>query len=200
MIKNIKRLIDNIWEIPMFYRILQATLAGGGHNIIKKYLLSQVPKSARKILDQGCGTGEYSLLFKNKYWGIDNNLDDINFAKEKYLGHFEVGNASRISFKDNFFDAVFAVGLHHHLDTKNAKKAITESLRVTRKDGKVIIIDAMLPKNPLNFLGFILRKLDRGGFVRDYKKTLSFIPKKIEFNSQVLSSYPFDYIAIIIKK
>jgi ubiquinone/menaquinone biosynthesis C-methylase UbiE len=198
---SFKTNINQIWEIPIFYKLLQATLAGGGHAVIKKYLKKVVPKKAKKILDQGCGTGEYSLLFGDRYVGIDNNRDYIEQARKKYPGQFIIGTATDMKdLKRNYFDSVFAVGLHHHLTDEQARQAILESIRVCKKGGKVIIIDAMLPKNSFNIPGLVLRKMDRGGFVRPVAKTLELLPDKIKYQPGVLSSYPFDYITIEITK
>ncbi len=198
--KKIKEIINSIWEVPMFYKLLQATLAVGGHAVIKKYLQEKISKIDEKILDQGCGTGEYSLLFGNRYTGLDVSSDYIVDAQKKYSGTFVVGSADKMNFPDNKFDVVFAVGLHHHLTDEQAKKAIIESLRVVKVGGKVLIVDAMCPKNKLNLFGLFLRKIDRGGFVRDYRKTLTLLPPKLKYNYKILSSYPFDYITIEIIK
>lgn len=200
MSSSIKSVVDSIWEVPIFYKLLQATLAGGGHSTIKKYLKKQIPKNAMSILDQGCGTGEYSLLFNDKYTGLDNSAKDIEYARKRYKGNFIVGTATKMPFKNNSFDVIFAVGLHHHLPDGLAKKAILESLRVCQQSGKVIIVDAMLPRNPLNFLGMVLRKLDRGGYVRKAENTLKLLPKGLVYKHEIISSFPFDYLTIIFQK
>lgn len=198
--RNIKSFINKIWEVPIFYKLLQATLAGGGHAEIKKFLLKQIPKGAKKILDQGCGTGEYSLLFGKKYTGVDYDKNYIEHARKIYPGTFIVGDAAHMPLKDSQFDVTFAVGLHHHLTDTQAKKAISESLRVTKRGGKVVIIDAMLPKDSWNFPGLILRKMDRGGNVRKISDTLKLLPKDLIYQQKVISSFPFDYITLLIPK
>ena len=57
-----KAIITSLMEVPIFYKFVQETLAGGGHDVIKKYLKKQIPKTAKKILDQGCGTDVTRLL------------------------------------------------------------------------------------------------------------------------------------------
>jgi ubiquinone/menaquinone biosynthesis C-methylase UbiE len=175
-----KAIINYLMEQPLLYKLVQSTLAGGGHDVIKKYLKKQIPKGAKKILDQGCGTGEYALLFENKYTGIDNNLEDILFAQKHYRGNFVTGSATKMDFPDKSFDTVFAVGLHHHLNDKETQKAFIEALRVTKNGGKILVVDAMLPKYFWNILGLILRKMDRGRYVRPYQKTLELLPKNLE--------------------
>lgn len=199
--KFIKSKIDAIWDIPIFYQLLQATLAGGGHKVIKKYLLSNIPKKATKILDQGCGTGEYALLFGQKYTGLDYDPNYIKVAQKKYPGNFMIGSADNMKMiKSNSFDVVFAVGLHHHLTDFQARKAIKEALRVTKKGGKHLIVDAMLPKVPYNLPGLILRKMDRGGNVRHFEHTLALIPENLKYSYKILTSFPFDYLIVEFKK
>jgi ubiquinone/menaquinone biosynthesis C-methylase UbiE len=199
--KAIKKFIDSIWEVPIFYKLLQSSLGAGGNKVIKEFLKKQVPQTAKAILDQGCGLGEYSLLFEDKYTGIDNNEKDIEFAKKRYPGKFILGTAVEMTeIKNDSFDVVFAVGLHHHLPEKQAKQAMEESIRVAKKGGKIIIIDAMWPKNSLNFIGWFLRKMDRGGNVRTIEETRKLLPKNLKYEQDILSSFPFDFITIIAEK
>lgn len=193
-----KRLIHFLMLQPFFYILVQNTIAGGGHKVIKNFLKKNVDKKAN-VLDQGCGTGEYSLLFKGRYTGIDNNRLDIKYAQQKYKGNFEFGDAAKmVNFQEETFGVVFAVGLHHHLSDHKAKQAINEAVRVCKKGGRIIVIDAMLPKNKLNLIGFILRKLDRGGHVRKFGDTLKLFPGNIKMETRILSSWPLDYVTIII--
>lgn len=198
--KGIKYLMDK----PFLYRVVQNVLAGRGHKAIKKYLNRQIPKGIKSVLDQGCGTGEYALLFGKKYTGIDNNPRDIKFAQNNYPGHFFCGSATEIPFKSESFNIVFTVGLHHHLNDKEARQAIKESFRVLKRNGKLVIVDAMYPKNPLNIIGLFLRKIDRGKYVRDYRDTLNLFTsspvENVNIKYEILSSFPFNYIAIIGRK
>ncbi len=195
-----KSVIGYLMEKPLFYRLVQSTLADRGHEVIKEYLSGHLPKKGSKILDQGCGTGDYSLFCKGEYTGLDNNPKDIEFAQKKYHGIFVSGSAEKMPFKNNYFDAVFSVGLYHHLTDSQAKKAFKEALRVTKNGGRVITVDAMLPENKLNIPGLILRKLDRGKFVRQYKETLELLPLGKRYTYEILSSFPFDYVAVAIEK
>src|SRR5258708_33728015 len=110
-----RHIIDPIWEIPLFYRLLHSTLAGREIKVVGNFLKKQIPRNAKKILDQGCGTGEYALLFGEKYTGLDNSQIYIESANKKFPGNFLVGDATNMKkIKNNQFDVTFAVGLHHH--------------------------------------------------------------------------------------
>lgn len=194
-----KQLIVYLMERPFLYTLAQNLLNGSGHKLIKKYLKKNIP-GQMSVLDQGCGSGEYSLIFTN-YTGLDNNPKDIEYARQKYEGEFILGDASRMTqIKDNSFDAVFAIGLHHHLNDNAARKAITEAIRVTKKAGRIIIIDAMRPKHRWNLYGLCLRKLDRGGYVRSYTDTLKLLSREIKFGYRIISAFPLDFICINITK
>lgn len=195
------KVIDRAMKIPLLYKLVQATVAGRGHQLLKICLLKEISKKTKVILDQGCGTGEYSEIFTSRvYTGIDNNKMDIEFAKKHYTGNFIYGNATKMYFPDNYFDCVFAVGLHHHLNDNLAKKAITEAVRVLKKDGKYIIFDAIYPRNKFNLIGLILRKMDRGRYVRHADKMIKLIPTNLNYSKRYLSSFPLDYVELIFKK
>jgi hypothetical protein len=49
---------------------------------------------------------------------------------------------------------------------------ITEMKRVCKQNGRIIVIDAVYPKNPL---GFILFKIDRGRYRRKFKDLKSLL-------------------------
>lgn len=195
-----KSVITYLMEIPFFYRIVQVVIGGQGHDAIKLYLVQKIPHNHKQVLDQGCGTGEYSLLFGKRYTGLDNNKSDIEFAQKKYPGKYVVGSADKMPFKDQSFDTVFAVGLHHHLTDKSAQKAFQEALRVCKKNGQVLVVDAMWPKNNLNVLGWVLRKMDRGRYVRSYHQTLKLLPQKINYEYSFLKGFPLEYLLISFKK
>lgn len=196
-----KAIINSLMNQPVLYKLVQSTLARGGHNVIKDFLVGQVSPETNTILDQGCGTGEYALLFGHRYTGLDTNPKDIDFARKRYPGQFIVGSAADMSeLADNSFDTVIAVGLHHHLPDTLARTAIREALRVVKQEGKLVIVDAMLPRNSFNVIGWALRKMDRGGHVRKIENTLKLMPQDVPYEKGVLSSFPFDYVTIVARK
>ncbi|MBZ0312898.1 glycosyltransferase [Clostridium butyricum] len=97
---------------------------------------------AKFVCDVGCGKGRY----------IKNIIEDIEDIKihcvdlsenvmRKIDGKVEKkqGSLTEIPYSDNFFDVVYSVeALEHAIATKNAVK---EMIRVTKKNGKVVVID-----------------------------------------------------------
>mgnify|MGYP000352322874 CR=1 FL=1 len=95
----------------------------------------------KRILDIGCGIGIYSEKFFKEgaeVYGIDIDPENIEKAKKIFPGiHFEIAQAEKLPFKDNFFDVVFLHEVLEHVE--DDKKAISEALRVLKPGGKIII-------------------------------------------------------------
>ncbi|MBQ7409853.1 MAG: class I SAM-dependent methyltransferase [Clostridia bacterium] len=110
---------------------------------VDKYL-----KTGDRILEIGAGTGRYTIHYANKGYTVDavelvkKNLDILKSKITKDLNVNAIqGNCLDLSmYEDNTFDVTLVLGPLYHLYTEeDAKKAIDESLRVTKKNGKIII-------------------------------------------------------------
>jgi len=105
---------------------------------VKSYIgkYAQNVKDA-KILDVGCGDGEYSSLFcrnKNEVIGLDLK----NMVKPEYKGFkFVKGNAEDLSFPSETFDLIISFDVLEHIT--NDRQAIEKMHRVLRKGGKVFL-------------------------------------------------------------
>ncbi|MCX7880087.1 MAG: class I SAM-dependent methyltransferase [Ignavibacteria bacterium] len=103
------------------------------------------PSSGMKVLDVGCGTGNFSLkLAKLKciVTGIDISTKMLEIAqhkakKENLNIEFLNGNAENLPFEDNFFDSALSVATFEFID--NPQKALNEIFRVTKPNGKIVI-------------------------------------------------------------
>lgn len=125
-------------------------------NIIKRY-------SKGRILEVGCGTGYAQDKLKDAI-GMDITLSLLKENRNKIV----CGNAEFIPFKSNMFDTVYSINLLEHV--KNPSKAVSECMRVLKKNGTLILItpskemekmlDAAeklslkLPEGPHRFLNF----------------------------------------------
>jgi len=88
-----------------------------------------------RILDVGCGYGEYIKLYKDNGL-IANGIDiDKEAVKQNKEGIF--ASAEEIPFKDNFFDVVSCIDVLEHVD--NPEIVIKEINRVLKKDGGLIL-------------------------------------------------------------
>ena len=110
---------------------------------VDKYL-----KEGDRILEIGAGTGRYTIHYAKKGFRVDavelikKNLDILKFKLTNDLDVNAIqGNCLDLSvYADNTFDVTLVLGPLYHLYTEeDAKKAIDESIRVTKKNGKIII-------------------------------------------------------------
>ena len=101
-------------------------------NIIKEY----VKNTDANILDIGCGTGGFLVAASNNYgniYGIDIHKRSIlrAIARSKIYDkeiNIVQGNVIKMSFKNDFFDFIFNVGMIEHIIAKNQRKKIMDEL------------------------------------------------------------------------
>ena len=164
---------------------------------IDKYL-----KLGDRILEVGAGTGAYSLHYASlgyKVNAIEYVQHNLDILKSKITNDMDItaeqGDAVDLSrFEDNTFDMTLVLGPMYHLYTdSDINKAISEAIRVTKKDGIVgfayITNDAVFVNWAINHLTDPERK-----FNENFK--LSNEPEDIfrtfyikEFND-IMSKYP----------
>ena len=121
------------------------------HNIeflVSKEYIDKYLKKGDKILEVGAGTGRYSLYYANQGYDVtsieyvQHNLDILKSKiKDNMVIRAEQGDAIDLSrFEDNTFDVTLVLGpLYHLFDDKDINKAISEAIRVTKKDGIIMI-------------------------------------------------------------
>ena len=114
------------------------------NNFIKNFEPNSV------IGDIGCGNGKNMLIRKDcDFLGCDFSNGMVEICKKKGLNVIE-GNLLNIPFKDNYFDYTLCIAALHHLSTKDHRqKAVNELARITKKNGKILIVVWALeqPKN-----------------------------------------------------
>ena len=108
-----------------------------------------IDKKNSRIADIGCGSctdlmNLVSMGFnQNNLYGIDINKVDIDFGKKNFpLLKLTNQNAENLSFEDNFFDLVYESTMFVQLNDEEISERISnEMLRVTKKNGFLIIFD-----------------------------------------------------------
>lgn len=103
------------------------------------------PTPGMKILDVGCGTGNFSIKLAEmgcKVIGIDKSGEMLSQAKEKAKKkgldiEFHIMDIYDINFPDESFDGVFSMAAFEFI--KESKKAYNEMHRVLKKDGPLLI-------------------------------------------------------------
>lgn len=99
----------------------------------------------QRLLDFGCGTGFYSVIFARigyDVFGFDispNNIAIANGYAEKYgltdKCSFSVGTAETLNYPDEYFDVVSGINILHHVDIGNS---IAECMRVLKPGGMAL--------------------------------------------------------------
>ena len=105
--------------------------------------------SGDRVLDVGCGTGDDVRMLAplvgpdGHVIGIDASETMISVARDRSRAssppvEFAVGDASKLDFSDNTFNACRCETVLMHLDGEPAR-AIAEMARVTRAGGRVVV-------------------------------------------------------------
>ncbi len=135
--------------------------------IVLKSMIQKNLMDKGSILDIGCGTGYFSRLFKNaKYVGIDNSEKYISFANKKYGGKFFVMDATKMNFNKSVFDSILMLSFLHHLPNNELKRVFSDTKRVLKKGGRLLIIDPVPVREQSNFIRKFIFKNDRGHYGR----------------------------------
>lgn len=171
-----------------FYRPIQNLIK---FFLIKKNFKNQISNylnknSYEEIHDIGCSDG---LLAKNinlnnsKYFGYDIDNTNIKKAKKNFKNNKNVNfynkSIENLSYKNSKKKIFILIGVFHHL---NDKQILNFLLKLSPKD-HVISIDPFFHKK-INVVGLIMKKLDRGKFIRSlsgYQKIL----KNFHFSERI---------------
>jgi len=162
--------------------------------------IAPMPRS--KLLDAPCGTDAlYNICLPCSYYGLDIDEDRVADCIQHFpKGRFSVANASNTKFSDAFFDIILASGLFHHVDDQLAHDILEEFRRVLKISGKIIIVEAIWPRNRFNLVGWVGRKMDQGDFVRHSKQYFDIFNKHFEITKYTFHKrLGFDYIIIELR-
>ncbi len=119
------------------------TSAGKLIDRIEKDLILELaePLSGEKLLDLGCGTGNYSILFAKmglEVTAIDKSKYMLEKARMKSNEiNFIQGDIYNLPFSDESFDLIVSITVFEFLN--NPVKAAREAMRVLRPEGRFII-------------------------------------------------------------
>lgn len=187
-------MINRLLSYPKVYTSVQKIFSLR-KDVNRKYLeKTQVTESRGLVLDVGCGTGRYAFLFSSGYVGIDLEIESLRWGRNRLKSSFLQMDAAKLGFGDNRFEHVFSVGLFHHVSDRQAAEIIREMGRVCRQNGSIIVIDAIFPTNTLNFIGYLVNRLDRGKFMRRIRElsNLLEVDGLTLLDKSVMKSFPLE--------
>ena len=128
---------------------------------------NKIKKPNARILDMACGTGSQSIAFAKRGFsvvGVDLSPDMLRYANQKIQSSYDIkficGDAAKIDYADSTFDVSSVSFALHDMPEEVALMVLKEMIRVTKKDGQIIIADYCQPKNKLiAWLSYMIPRL-----------------------------------------
>ena len=108
-----------------------------------------------RVLDVATGTGAQALAFAEneaEVVGVDISEPMLRIARRKACVRdvtFRVADSRELPFEDARFDICSVSFGLHEMPVSVRQQALLEMVRVTKPNGKVVIVDYVLPKNPI---------------------------------------------------
>ncbi len=184
--QSLKGRMPQILERPFLYNLIQDILGYGSEKLILKKLkeIFRFVSPDENILDVGCGPSSRLWKLGYKPFGLDISKSYVS-EFNKTCDKAKLGSADTLPFKKQEFKIVWSFGLLHHLEDNVARKSILEMIRVCKKNGEVLIFDAVLPVS-FWFYPFasIIRKFDRGCYMRTEADFDSILPQKSKWEKE----------------
>jgi SAM-dependent methyltransferase len=104
-------------------------------------------RSTQRILDAGCGHGRHIVFLAEQHfnvYGIDQSTHALGMAsswlaKRGLKASLNVGDVTRLPFRDGTFDVVISYGVMDHLKPDQASDAIEEIRRILTDGGYLYV-------------------------------------------------------------
>ncbi|HET8895471.1 MAG TPA: methyltransferase domain-containing protein [Gaiellaceae bacterium] len=127
------------------------------------------PQGNERALDVGTGAGALALALAplvREVVGVDRVPELLALARERAPANAKFGeaDATKLPFDDSSFDLTGTVRTLHHVP--RPELVVAELARVTRRGGRVLVVDQLAPVDPLEAL-----ELDRFERARDPSHT-----------------------------
>ena len=174
------------------YDLVVQLLTLGRAKALRQLTIDQAQlRSGETVLDVGCGTGDLTLLAKQRVGtagrvcGIDAGPEMIGVARRKAAKarleiDFRVEPIEALTFPDQSFDVVLSSLMMHHLPDELKPHALAEIRRVLKPGGRVLIADF---KRPTDHVGQGLLGLLMHGHVRQGAQDLPALLAEAGFTS-----------------
>ena len=144
-------------SISFEYDLLNAIMTFNSHKRWKKNILNIAKKlKPKNALDIATGTADIAInlgsISNCEVIGVDISEQMLNVGREKITKmkltksvRLESGDAENLNFKDNYFDLVtIGFGVRNFQDLE---KGLSESLRVLKAKGTLIVLETSVPEN-----------------------------------------------------
>jgi ubiquinone/menaquinone biosynthesis C-methylase UbiE len=141
--------------------VIAFALHGGRRRIWQRAAGCVSYRDGEKILDACCGTGYLERILVEsvepdvEILGIDLSEDQIRVAERRIRRpnvQFIPGDAREIPRDDNHFDKCFINFALHEMPPDVRASVLTELMRVTKNEGRIVILEGNRPGSRLNRL------------------------------------------------
>ena len=153
-----KNQVEKMFDSISFeYDLLNAIMTFNSHKRWKKNILNIAKKlKPKNALDIATGTADIAInlgsISNCDVIGVDISEQMLNVGREKITKmkltksvRLESGDAENLNFKDNYFDLVtIGFGVRNFQDLE---KGLSESLRVLKVKGTLIVLETSVPEN-----------------------------------------------------
>lgn len=183
--------IYELMRSPQVYAGLREILAPGQTYMIRRVLEQSLAlKPETQVLELGCGTGLFALTDSARYIGLDLEIGYVGYARRTTRSpNFLVASAVEAPFPPDSFDAIYSVGLYHHMTDIEVKHSLHNSWRCLKPGGLLVVIDATWPTQWWNWPAYLLRKLDRGAQVRTASEMAALMTESLHITCQARTFY-----------
>ncbi|NTU46208.1 UMP kinase [Candidatus Roizmanbacteria bacterium] len=115
---------------PFFTKLLRTVVTYYRAILIKFFI------NPKNCLDIGCGTGELVRILRSfgiDAYGVEISKDAIAMAEDQMKPYLKLGDVVKIPYEDAQFELVFSFDVLEHLERSKIKKAVDETIRVSKK-------------------------------------------------------------------
>lgn len=171
MMRWILRSADRLAESPTAFHWLRKIPEWNFRATKRRIVDVRESLGGPRVLDCGCGTGEFSDLFDPEgYLGVDLHPGYVAAARRRHPRHrFEVADLCTWCWEGSGFELVLVNGVLHHLDDAAARQVLGTARDVLAPGGTLLVIeDVHEPgSGPLTRL---IHGLDHGHHIRDAER------------------------------
>ncbi len=179
---------DNLWNDDN----LKETVKKGKRDWLvyrttKKFI---APGKTKKILEGGCGKGQYVFSLDNAgydAYGVDYAENTVKKINEIFPSlKITMGNVEQLDFPDEYFDGYWSLGVIEHF-YGGYDKAAKEMSRVIKKGGYLFITFPYLsPLRKIKIRMEKYKKFEEGKFNRDNFYQFALEDKKVQHDLEKL--------------